>query len=149
MPQLLWPLLALVGMVVGVLLYRLPLRLFYRHATWLPEDEFLAAFPKKRWVIRAMYGLVPLGFALFVVLMASTGNNNPWVIPLFFFPVFFCCLGVVPAIPELMASASVLVPIGHGSRSPVLYTVSPNASRAAVFRLTMAALIVTGFVWCR
>ncbi len=149
MQQLLWPLLAVGGMVVGVLLYRLPFRLFYQHTTWLPEDEFLAAFPEKRWVIRAMYGLVPLGFGLFAVLMASAGNVNQWVIPLFFFPVFFCCMGAAPALPELIAGASVIIPIGHGSRSPVLYTVSPNASRAAVFRLVIASLIVSGFVWSR
>jgi hypothetical protein len=39
-----------------MLLYLLTLRLFYRHTTWLTEEEFLAALPEKRWVTRVMYG---------------------------------------------------------------------------------------------
>src|SRR5262245_15754140 len=135
-----WLLGAVFGMLVGVLLYRLPFRLFYRHATWVTEDEFLTALPEKRWVTRALYGLVPLGFFLFVVLMASTDRMKGQIISFFFFPVFFCCLGAVPAVPELLAKASVQIPVGHGSRSPVLYTLSPNASRAGGFRLGTALL---------
>src|SRR5262249_54307174 len=37
------------GMLCGMLLYLLPLRLFYRHTTWLTEEEFLVAFLQKRW----------------------------------------------------------------------------------------------------
>src|SRR5437764_5922119 len=92
-----WLIGAFLGMLVGMLLYRLPFRLFYRHATWVTEEEFLAAVPEKRWVTRALYGLVPLGFTLFVVLMMSTDRMKTQIICLFFFPVFFCCLGAVPA----------------------------------------------------
>src|SRR5262245_30150046 len=67
-----WLLGTVLGMIVGILLYRLPFRLYYRHATWVTEDEFLTALPDKRWVTRALYGLVPLWFFLFVVLMMST-----------------------------------------------------------------------------
>lgn len=149
MPQAFVPLLMMAGMVVGVVLYGLPFRLFYRRATWLPEDEFRAAFPGKWWVTRAMYGLVPLGFILAVLLLASTGDMNKGINWLFFFPVFFSCIGMMPAIPELAAKASVMVPVGHNSRTPLLFTVSPNATRAAVFRVAAAGLIVAAFLWCR
>jgi hypothetical protein len=144
-----WLLGALLGMLVGMLLYRLPFRLFYRHAAWMTEEEFLAALPKKKWVTWALYGLMPLGFTLFVVLMMSTDRMKTQIISIFFFPVFFCCLGAVPAIPELFAKASVLIPVGHGSRTPVLYTLNPNAVSAGVFRLATASLVVATFLWRR
>ena len=147
MPQPLLLMLTIVGYVAGTVLYWLPSWLFYRRATWLPEDDFLAAFPGKRWVTRAMYSLLPLGFGLAVLLL--TTNDNVGTGMAFFFPVFFGCFGALPAIPELAAGASIRVPIGHGSRGPVLYTVSPNAPRAAVFRMAAAAVIIAAFLWCR
>ena len=138
---------AVLGMLCGMLLYLLPLRLFYRHTTWLTEEEFLAAFPEKRWVTRVMYGLLPLGFIVFVVLMTSTDNKE--MIFLFFFPIFFSCMGVLPAVPELLARASVLIPIGHGARAPSPFTCSPNAVWAGILRLATAALAVGLFLWYR
>ena len=135
------------GMLCGMLLYLLPLRLFYRHTTWLTEEEFLAAFPEKRWVTRVMYGLLPLGFILFVLLITSTDNKE--IIFIFFFPIFFCCVGALPAVPELLARASVLIPVGHGARAPSPFTCSPNAVWAGIFRLATAALVVGVFLWCR
>jgi hypothetical protein len=140
---------AILGMLVGVLLYQLPFHLFYRHATWLAEGEFLTAFPTKRWVTRAMYGLLPLGFALFAVLMTSTDDMNKAINWFFFFPVFFCCMGALPAIPELFAKVSVQIPIGKATTTPSLFAFSPNAFRAGVFRLVTASLVVVIFLWCR
>lgn len=137
------------GMLFGMLLYQLPFRLFYRNATWVTEEEYLAVFPDKRWVTQALYGLVPLGFTLFVVLMMSTEDMNKGINCFFFFPVFFCCLGAVPAIPELFAKVSVLIPVGHGARTSGQFTFSPNAARAGVFRLAIASLVVGVFLWCR
>ena len=142
-------LLSVAGMLAGGLLYQLPSWLFLRNATWLTETEFQAAFPEKRWVTRATYGLLPLGVALAVVLLASTDDVNKGANWFFFFAVFLSCMGAMPAVPELFARVSVLIPVGHGSRTPVLYTVSPNAARAAVARLTAAALVVAVFLWSR
>lgn len=149
MNMLLFPLLGLLGMFLGLLLYALPFRLFYRHTTWLTEEEFLAAFPEKRWVSKALYGLVPLGFVLFASLMMSTDDGNREFNFFFFFPIFFGCMGAIPAFPELLAKASVSIPVGHNSRTPLLYTFSPNAARAGVFRLALAALVVALFLWTR
>jgi hypothetical protein len=140
---------AIFGAFFGMLLYQLPFRLFYRNATWVTEEEFLAGLPEKKWVTKALYVLLPLGFTAFVVLMASTRDMNKWINWFFFFPMFFYCMGALPAIPELFAKASVLIPVGHGSRTSVQYTFSPNASRAGVFRLAIASLVVGVFLWCR
>ena len=137
------------GMLLGMLLYQLPVRLFFRRTTWLTQEEFLAAFPEKRWVTRAMYVLLPLGFILFVVLVSSAEDMTKGINWFFFFPVFFCCMGMMPAIPELLAKASVLIPVGHAARSPVLFTFSPNARGAGVFRLAMTSVVVAVFLWCR
>ncbi len=149
MPQQLLPALMIVGMVVGILLYRLPSWLFYRNATWLPEDEFLAAYPEKRWVTRSMYGLLPLGFAISVFVLASTDDMNRGVNWIFFFPLFFGCMGAVPAVPEMVAKTGIVIPTGHGAGEPVQYAVIPNAARAAAFRLALASLIVASFLGLR
>jgi hypothetical protein len=146
---LLFPLFALLGMFVGILLYQLPFLLFYRRATWVTEEEFVAAVPEKKWVTRALYVLVPLWFFLFVVLMMSSDPNRNHVITAFFFPVFFSCLGAVPAVPELVARVGVRIPVGHNTGVPVQYTVSRNATRAGIFRLAEAFVVVTVFLVCR
>ena len=136
------------GMLVGVFLYQLPCYFFYRHTIWLAEAAFLEEFPEKRWVTRAIYGLLPVGFLDFVLMMTATDMTRAinWF---FFCPIFFCCVGTMPAIPELLAKASVLIPVGHGSKSPVLFAFSPNAARAGAFRVVMATLVIAVFLWCQ
>lgn len=148
MKQLLFVLLGLSGLLCGQLLYHLPFRLFFRHSAWLTQEELRAAFPEKGWVSRAAIGLVILGFILFGPLFFSTDVTRE--INWFFLPVVgFCLVGTVPAIPELIAKVSILVPLGKHSRRPFLFTVGPNAFRAGVFRLAMISLIVAVFLWCR
>ncbi len=138
-----------IGMFVGMHLYQLPFRLYYQHAAWITEEEFLAVHPKKRWIIWALYGLMIFGFTLFAVVMGSTANLHKGINPFFFFPVFFCCMGAVPAVPELFAKVGVMIPVGQNSKIPVQYTLSPNAPWAGVLRLTLAAVVVGVFVWAR
>ena len=137
---------AVLGMVVGVLLHQLPSRLFYRNATWVTE-EYLSVFPDKKWVVASRYVSVPLGFALWVALMMSTDLSKGFN-TFFFFPVFFCCLGAAPAVPELFAKTSVLIPVGHHGGTN-LFTFSPSASRAGALRLALASLVVAVLLWCR
>jgi hypothetical protein len=148
MKQLLMVLLGLSGMLCGQLLYHLPFWLFYRHSAWLTQAELRAAFPEKGWASRAAVGLILLGFFLFAPLFFSTDVTRE--INWFFLPVVgLCWAGTVPAIPELLAKVSILVPLGKTSRRPILFTVSPNAFRAGVFRLAMTSLVVAVFLWCR
>jgi hypothetical protein len=149
MNNLLWPFGAFAGMLLGILLYLLPVQLFYRSAAWVTEEELLAAAPRMWWPTRAPYVLLPAGFMLFVALMMSTDRTDGAIVAFFFFPLFFSCVGTVPAVPELVARVSVMIPLGHGSRTPVQYTLSRNAPRAAVLRLAAAALVISLFLWAR
>jgi hypothetical protein len=148
MKELLFMLLGLSGILCGVVLYRLPSWLFFRHSAWLTQEELRAAFPEKEWVPRVQVGLVVVGFYLFAPLVLGTDVTRE--INWFLLPVVaWCWMGALPALPELIAKVSFLVLLGKHTRRPVLYTVGPNAVRAGVFRLAMASLIVAVFLWCR
>jgi hypothetical protein len=141
-------LLPLTGLICGQLLYHLPFRLFFRHSTWLTQEELRAAFPEKAWVTRAALALVISGFVLFGPLFLTTDVKKE--INWFFLPVVgMSWMATVPAVPELLAGVSILVPLGKNSRRPLLFTVGPNASRAGVFRLAMTSLIVAVFLLYR
>jgi hypothetical protein len=134
------------GQVLGQLL---PVSLFYRHATWLTQEEFRIQFPNKEWVCKASNGLLLLAFFLFAPLFFSTDLNKEsnWF---FLALVLFCWMSAVVAVPELVAKVSILVWLGRSAQQrPVLYAASPNASWAGVFRLAMTAVTVIVLLWVR
>jgi len=148
MRELLFMLLGVSGIFCGQLLYRLPEWLFFRHSAWLAQEELRAAFPEKGWVPRVTVGLLVVGFCLLVPLVLSTDVTRE--INWFLLPVVaWCWMGALPAIPELIANVSILVPVGKHTRRAVLYAVGPSAFRAGVFRVAMAFLIIAVFLWCR
>ncbi len=140
------------GMLAGRALYTLPDRLFYRGLAYLTQEEFVAAHPGQRWVTWAVPVLCGLGFFLFMFLAidpARVGVPDP--VGWFFFPLtFMAIIGAVPAVPELVAGATVLIPFGltvdHGPRR---FACSPNPRRAAGVRLTASAVVIAAFLWCR
>jgi hypothetical protein len=137
------------GLCGQVLSQSVPFWLFYRRATWLTQEEFRIQFPEKGWVCRATSGLLLLAFFLFAPFFFSTDFNkdSTWF---FLALVLFCWLNAVVAVPELVARASILVWLVRSAQPrPVLYTASPNARWAGLFRLVMTSVLVTTFLLAR
>ena len=141
---------ALCGGFCGqVLSQSLPAWLFYRQATWETQEEFRIRFPQKAWVCKATSGLLLLAFFLFAPLFFTTDLNKEtnWF---FLALVLFCWMNTVVAVPELLAKVGIWVWVARSAqRRPILYSATPNAFWAGVFRLAMTSSMVIILLWVR
>jgi hypothetical protein len=134
------------SILLAVYLILLPPRLFLRDERWLTEEEFRQAAPAKAWcrhlpMIAALAAFPTYAILFFVVKSTCT---NGLALLMGMVPLFFLWIYVPVGVVELTAGVSVLVPVGRAARGvDPQYIVSPRATRAGAFRLSVTAVALT------
>jgi hypothetical protein len=144
--ELLFVLLALLGILLGQLLAYLPGWFFLTGAPRITKDELRSAAPTKAWVADAIPVAVLLWFLLGGLLVFTTDTRKEWnwfLLPLVVFALYYLPVSAF----ELTAGVSVLMPFGKVARSgPALFIVSSRALPAGAFRLLITVAVVIIFL---
>jgi hypothetical protein len=143
--ELLFALLATLGMLSGQVLGRFPAWLFLAGTPRLTSDELQTTMPRKAWVARVIPAVIVLWFLVGGLLVFTTDMRKEWnwlFLPLVIFLLYYLPVSAF----ELTAGVSVLMPFGKVARSgPALFMVSPRTLPAGVFRLLTTVAVGTAF----
>jgi hypothetical protein len=134
-------LLHLLGFLTGGVLFCLPYLLLLRHEPGLTEEEWLAQFPHRAWVVKASRGSLLLMFLSFmpVVMTTDMGKQINW----FFLP---CVFGLWMFAPSSILEVGMRTSFAlENGRSRALFVRGPNARRAGFLRLALTALVLALF----